>query len=1625
MLPADVLPADVLQSAETSVATETSLSLDTWTSPEVAESNDGSAADGSAFEDTAAIDGADSDVGAQPADVTEAPDTQEDGTLDSGVEQLDVASGADSQTTDTVIDIGPIAESGFCGSVVHPTWSRGHDGVGGVVVFTELMLGESGWAELHNPLAVAIDLSGWSVSGALETVFEDGTFIGPGAYLLVKNPSVALPESEAELVLLNNSGRRMDKVAWEDAEPWPAGAFGSGASLSKMDPTALSEAAESWFVGPVGGTPGAVNVPLPPMADVAVVVQEESYWRYDVSGEAAPGWTAPGFDSSSWPEAPAIFAGGVLEASAELVNFRVTADNYFAVYVGAADGSNLRFVGRDTVSDWTSLEVLSAEVGPSDHWFLAAWEAPGNNGGPQMIIAEAVTSDGDVVARTRADAFEWVLGDPSATPGGSLQSPPPAIETIASLVAASTNVWAAPAAEAPRESSPWGATLADDVDAGTNYLWPDTFSSQSITNTSETFVLFRSITPILAPPGNTVLGVVPVTSRFIATFTPPAGTVVAAWLDLRVDDGAVVWLNGQEVHRQNLPAGPVDDLTPAILSVSEAEVALGIPIPIGAILAGENRLAVAVHDAADGQDDLLFGAALTLVVSPVPEALQPSPLRGLRLSELAPTWVELVNESSGPIDVAGAVVVATGSTPITLAGSVLASGERLIVEVTMQDDGRVLLYAPGQTAVLDYARLLGAPQARSDEGQWRFVDATTPGLPNTIPARPTVAVSEVMYHYAPLAGEVEGSPLELNEEWVELHNWGTVDVDVGRWQLVDAVRYIIPTGTVIPAGGFLVVARDEEALQTAYPTITVIGDFKGNLGNSGEQLVLRDDCGNPVDVVPYADGGRWAGAADGGGSSLERRDPRSDGASPESWASSDTSASAAWASVVVEGVASPSAVGPDGQWEELVLGLLDDGTVLIDDVSVVEYPAGSPSELVQNGSFDDLDSWRGLGNHRHVSVVPDPDDPSNAVLKLTSTGPTEHMHNHLETTFAGGRSLENGQTYRISFRARWVSGSNLLHSRLYFNRLAETTRLLVPPSQGTPGSLNSTATANQGPTFRSFRHWPPVPAPGQPVTVAIDAHDPDGVDSVVLWTSSHGTLPMTATNVGSYEATLPGQPDGTIVQMVVTALDETGVAADFPPSGMASRALFEVADDTESSNAGSSGLHGLRLIVTPDDNEWLFKTTNLMSNDLVRATVIVDQREVFHDVGVRIKGSQRGRPQSNRVGFGVRFDPAQRFRGVYDGLNVDRSEGVGFGQREMLMGAVMARAGSVSTEYNDLAHLDAPRAEHTGPVELQLARFGDVLLENQFDSGGDGMLYEYELIYYPATTDDGTAEGLKRPQPDVVVGTSVKDLGDDPERYRQNFILKNNRWRDDYGPLMVFAKTFGQKSPNFEDEVESVIDVRQWLRAFAFATLSGAIDNYASGAQHNGAFYERPEDGLMLYFPHDLDFYGGSPESPIVNNNDLGKLVKVPEWKRHYYAELIAIIDDAYNGDYMSFWCEHLGALLPAQDFDGHCEFIAARAAWVGSQILAQVPQVPFAVTGPVGDAAVGPVTIEGSAWLYVERIEQAGPIDVVWTTPSTWVLTTDIACGPNLLQFEAFTRDGVAIGTTSVTITGVGPSCP
>lgn len=106
----------------------------------------------------------------------------------------------------------------------------------------------------------------------------------------------------------------------------------------------------------------------------------------------------------------------------------------------------------------------------------------------------------------------------------------------------------------------------------------------------------------------------PVTTWFRHQFVAPAlGAEAGTVLLLCVDDGAVVYLNGNEIGRLNLPKGKVTAGTLAAREVADKSegMYLRLPLPKKALRASTtNVLAVEVHQASTNDADLFFDLAL-------------------------------------------------------------------------------------------------------------------------------------------------------------------------------------------------------------------------------------------------------------------------------------------------------------------------------------------------------------------------------------------------------------------------------------------------------------------------------------------------------------------------------------------------------------------------------------------------------------------------------------------------------------------------------------------------------------------------------------------------------------------------------------------------------------------------------------------------------------------------------------------------------------------------------------------------------------------------------------------------------------------------------------------------------
>ena len=151
----------------------------------------------------------------------------------------------------------------------------------------------------------------------------------------------ALANEGERIELRSRSGRRIDSLAWGSDPTWSVLADGSGFSLSKTDHDAASDQGENWVASRApGGSPGESNAldPLAPPVTLELVAEDADWW-VDVDGTATlPDWSALDYDDTTWTVLQAPLYGGAVEDVREGIVW-ATADNYYAVYAGAADGS--------------------------------------------------------------------------------------------------------------------------------------------------------------------------------------------------------------------------------------------------------------------------------------------------------------------------------------------------------------------------------------------------------------------------------------------------------------------------------------------------------------------------------------------------------------------------------------------------------------------------------------------------------------------------------------------------------------------------------------------------------------------------------------------------------------------------------------------------------------------------------------------------------------------------------------------------------------------------------------------------------------------------------------------------------------------------------------------------------------------------------------------------------------------------------------------------------------------------------------------------------------------------------------------------------------------------------------
>ena len=1025
------------------------------------------------------------------------------------------------------------------------------------------------------------------------------------------------------------------------------------------------------------------------------------------------------------------------------------------------------------------------------------------------------------------------------------------------------------------------------------------------------------------------------------------------------------------------------------------------------------------------------------------------------LANASTDFLELYNRGPDPIDLSGCVltddpeidrfVIADGT---TINGNRFLSFDSATLGFGLSAAGETLyLKNPDGSRVIDSlrfgAQLEGISFGRQPDGnphQIGNLTAPTPGTQNAQPLISEIVINEIMFH--PI--HADGS------EYVELFNRGSLPIDLSGWAFTEGLDFSFPAGTIIPAGGFVVVAADQDHLLADHPQLDgslVFGNFGGSLSDRGERIVLSKPMTTSdglafaeVDSVHYSDSNQWGKFTDGGGSSLELIDPHADNRFGTHWAGSDESSKASWTVIDHTGLLEHGKPGADETPKQLQVFLQDEGEALLDDVVV--KPAGGSNRVV-NPDFSGTNAWFFQGTHSLSTI-------ENGALHIRATSRGDLGPNRIRTPLSSALTI--GQEGTIQGRARWLGGTPYLLMRLFGNHLEAPIVLEVPRNLGTPGASNSHLVTNAPPAIIELQHEPLAPASNQDVLITARAQDPDGLARMTLSyridpSSSLSTSTMVDDGTqgdlvagdGVFSALITGRSTGTLVAFQVHATDSLGMSAQAPQN----EGLIRWGDGNY---PGSFATYRLWMTEATHD-EWVSREA--MSNLPLPVTFIYNDTRAIYDAGAQYSGSAFSSPQfttptAKVAGIDLFFPGDQKILGE-DRMILDypvRDETL---QREQLMYWFLDQF-DLPNHYRRWVNVfingkgqrqRAPRGLYSNSICTDIQQPSSDSVDEWFDGQTNGMLVKG--TYWLEFDNNGNMYRTLPRQPtlDVVNSASGEKHLAAYRWYWRPRALKGSS-PNDLTHIFNLSEALNTPGPSIVPAVHANVDIDQWMRTFAVNDCAANWDAFGTGSGKNSWHY-RPPNGRWQIISWDLDVGLGvannATNRALSNPSDasLDRVYATPSLRRHYWHALREAVESFFQVSAVTPVLEAKAKALQ----DAGVPFVSPFAPsgqenlsitdWIDERrdyLLGQLANVeaPFAITTNNGanfTTSVAPVILEGTAPTTVHSLALNGrAVAFEWTGVNSWKLQAALPAGTHTLVINGLNRSGATLDQASDQIT-------
>lgn len=368
--------------------------------------------------------------------------------------------------------------------------------------------------------------------------------------------------------------------------------------------------------------PAPHNVPsLTRPPEVGSIIPRGATWRVLDANEHPAGWTENAFDDRAWPTGRAELGFGDGDEATTIPNAvggqriaSVLFRNHFDIAdPGAVPFLKLGLNVDDGATVWINGVPVVAEnmpSGPIASDTLAStsvWGAAESDFSEYQIPSNMLRAGSNTIAvsvhqdwRGGGDlTFDAELAVGSGAPGSLTPRPSISVAPVggpAGLVA---------------PDAAW-KYLDDGSNQGTAWRNPG-FADGAWKSGSAQLGYGEGDEATVVSEGRDARGVRAMTTYFRRTFqVDNPAAINELVLGLLRDDGAVVYVNGQEVVRDNMPAGTIDYRTAAVDYVwGAAESAFNsFTIPRSVLVQGTNTIAVEVHQTDPGSADLSFALGL-------------------------------------------------------------------------------------------------------------------------------------------------------------------------------------------------------------------------------------------------------------------------------------------------------------------------------------------------------------------------------------------------------------------------------------------------------------------------------------------------------------------------------------------------------------------------------------------------------------------------------------------------------------------------------------------------------------------------------------------------------------------------------------------------------------------------------------------------------------------------------------------------------------------------------------------------------------------------------------------------------------------------------------------------------